>query len=111
MVVGGAPEWAYGKAEIYDLSGQNLTCPTIKDISVDMGSTGTFIDGKPKVCGGYTYGPGVLFEDFYRSCYSYNMTVPVCLKWDPTTEPARQYRRPLLNQIYSKSDTAKILET
>ena len=70
MVVGGFPI-AYGKSEIYDLSGQNLTCPSISDYPVDYASVGTFIGNKSVVCGGaYT-----------SDCYSYNIQV-VCLHLD-----------------------------
>ena len=44
MVVGGSPNEAYGKAEIYDLSGQNLRCPSITDFPVEYGSVGIFIN-------------------------------------------------------------------
>ena len=69
MVVGGYPSASYGKAEIIDLSGQGLTCPTITDFPIDYGSVGTFINNKTLVCGG-TQGSAQLPD-----CYSYNMQV------------------------------------
>ena len=68
MVVGGGPSSssANGKSEIYDLSGQNLTCPSIDDYPFDYGSVGTFINNKTLVCGGYPQ---------TSNCYSYNMEV------------------------------------
>ena len=66
MVVGGN---IYKKAELIDLSGQNLNCPDISDYPVESGSVGTFINGKAMVCGGDS-GP-----EFNANCSSYNMQV------------------------------------
>ena len=71
MVIGGYPEPAYGKVEIYDLSGQNLTCPSINDYTLDYGSFGTFINNKTLVCGGYQLGI------YYSECNTYNMQVNI----------------------------------
>ena len=70
MVVGGYS--TYDTAEIYDLSGQNLNCPTIADPLVDYGSVGTFINNKALVCGGGS--------PYTSVCYSYNMQVNNVLK-------------------------------
>ena len=73
MVVGGYPESALGKAEMVDLSGQNLNCPPIGNISVDYGSFGTFINNKSLVCGGSGNDEDGLF--YSNECFSYNMQV------------------------------------
>ncbi len=72
MVVGGDPPVANAKSELYDLSGQNLTCPTIRDFPYYYGSVGTFINDKAMVCGGYQNDSGYWESNF---CYSYNMQV------------------------------------
>ena len=72
MVVGGTPNTAYYRSEIYDLSGQNLTCPTISNYPIQFGSVGTYINNKALVCGGYTFS-GFYFSD----CYSYNAQVSI----------------------------------
>ena len=66
MVVGGYPN--YRKTEIYDLSGQNLNCPFIRDCPIYDGSVGTFINNKTLVCGGSANG-------YTAECYSYNVQV------------------------------------
>ena len=70
MVVGGFPDEVCGKAEIYELRGQNTNCPSINDFSIDYGSVGTFINNKALVCGGEEY-----IADYSSECFSYNMQV------------------------------------
>ncbi len=65
MVVGGFPSESYGKSEIYDLNGSDLSCPSISDHPVPFESVGTFINNKSMVCGG----------DVVNDCYSYNIQV------------------------------------
>ena len=65
MVVGGRYT-ANGRSEIYDLSGQNLTCPAISDNPIDDGSVGIFINNKALVCGG---------DPSTSDCFSYDMQV------------------------------------
>ena len=71
MVVGGAPNLVHNKSEIYDLSGQNLTCPPITDCLLEYGSAGIFINNKSMVCGGYS------LSDYTSKCYSYNIQVNI----------------------------------
>ena len=66
MVVGGYPDAANNKSEIYDLSGQNSTYQTMTDNPIGWGSVGTFINNKSMVCGGSPY---------EAECYSYNIQV------------------------------------
>ena len=69
MVVGGYPSEVFGKTEIYDLSGQNLSCPNVTDFPIGYGSVGTFINDKAMICGGTITTP----SDTYTSdCYSYD---------------------------------------
>lgn len=67
MVVGGYPPEANSKSEIYDLSGQNLNCPSIINFPNNYGSFGTFISNKTMVCGGN--------NPYTSDCYSYNIQV------------------------------------
>ena len=72
MVVGGFPPSANAKSELYDLSGQNLTCPSVADFPYYTGSVGTFINNKAMVCGGYQNDTGYWPSNL---CYSYIMQV------------------------------------
>ena len=69
MAVGGAG--AEQKAELLDLSGASLSCPTVADYDAVAyhESVGVFIDGHALVCGGYANG------DFTDNCFSYNPQV------------------------------------
>ncbi len=69
MVIGGynSDHTAIGKVEIIDLSGKNLSCPTIPDFPIDYASVGTFISNKALVCGGRSDGNSTAYD----SCYSY----------------------------------------
>ena len=64
MVVGGRPD--YGKSELIDISGKNLSCPSVADFSIEEASIGVFIGNKSLVCGG---------SGFSTDCYSYNIMV------------------------------------
>ena len=68
MVVGGFG--TRGDSEIIDLSGQNLNCPTIADYPIKLGQTGTFINNKAMVCGGYQF-------EYHDECYSYDLQVNI----------------------------------
>lgn len=69
MVVGGF-EYAAGKVELVDLSGQKLKCPNITDFPISYGSVGTFINDKALVCGGFSGE-----STYHNECYSYNKNV------------------------------------
>lgn len=70
MAVGGYPRDSFYKVEIVDISGNNLTCQAIEDYPVQEGSVGTFIGGRPIVCGGSTM-EGV-FDYTYNECYTFS---------------------------------------
>ena len=71
MVVSG--NGVYGESEIYDLSGQNLSCPLVSDYEEsNYGSVGTFINNKALVCGGYS--------PYDQNCNSYNIQVGEIIK-------------------------------
>ena len=72
MVVGGYPYTVGKKSEIYDLSGNNLTCPSVPDFpTAEYGSVGIFINNKALVCGGFAFS----VSTFYSECFSYNTEV------------------------------------
>lgn len=71
MIVGGYPSQAYQHCEFVDLSGQTTNCPSVPDIPLTSGSTGTFINGQALACGG---------EDASRvttSCWTYDTVVSI----------------------------------
>ena len=69
MVIGGLS--TYSLAEFVDISGASKQCPSVIDIpEITMGTTGTFIDGLPFVCGGWDAD-----FNYVHSCYTYNNEV------------------------------------
>ena len=71
MVVSGIPSSRDEKPELIDLKSQNLICPSIEDYPYNYyGSSGTFINNKAMVCGG--------FDGYHTAdCYSYDIQVKV----------------------------------
>ena len=70
MIVGGEyydenhHELANFDVEVIDLRSENMTCAKVADIPLSKGSAGTFMNGRPLVCGSY--------EPFESDCYTLN---------------------------------------
>ena len=65
MVVGGIPA-AYD-VEVIDLTGQKRTCSKLPNANLDVGSVGSFFNGRPTICGGSTA------VKFVSSCYTFDL--------------------------------------